>query len=148
MQPGIDYIGVNVGFICHDGKGNILLHLRSDKTRDEHFTWDAGGGQVEFGETPEQAVIREVLEEYGCTPLRVDHIAQLTLLREHEGMPTHWLANIFAIKINPDDAKIMEPEKNLEMKWYALDALPEKLHTAPKNIIDNHKNKLLMYIFS
>lgn len=148
MRPGIDYIGVNVGFICHDGKGRILLHLRSDKTRDEHFTWDAGGGQVEFGEKLEEAVVREVSEEYGCRALRVDHVAQLNLLREHQGVKTHWLANIFAIKIDPDEARIMEPEKNLEMRWYGLDELPKQLHSAPKTILDNHKEKLVTLIFS
>lgn len=148
MRPGVDYIGVNVGFICHDGNGRILLHLRSDKTRDEHFTWDAGGGQVEFGETLEEAVVREVLEEYGCVALRVDHVAQLNLLREHEGTKTHWLANIFAIKVNPDEVKIMEPEKNLEIKWHTLDELPDALHSAPKTIVEKHKDKLVTYIFS
>lgn len=46
--------------------GRILLMLRDDKP-DIPFPnhWDIIGGQVEKGETPEQAVIREVKEETG-----------------------------------------------------------------------------------
>lgn len=66
MKAGIDYIGITTPFYCNDGKGNFLLHKRSNNCRDEHGTWDMGGGKVELGEILEEAVLREVLEEYNC----------------------------------------------------------------------------------
>lgn len=136
MEPGFDFIGVNVGFLCHDGHGNVLLHLRSDQCRDEHNTWDFGGGQVEFGEELEEAVLREVHEEYGCTALEIQHIAQMNLLREHNGKKSHWLANIYAVLIDPSKIKIMETEKNLENRWFTLDTLPSPLHSVGKRALN------------
>jgi 8-oxo-dGTP diphosphatase len=132
MQPGVDFIGVNIGFICHDGKGRVLLHKRSDKCRDEHNTWDNGGGRVKFGETLEQAVVREVREEYGCEPKNVQHVAQRTFIREHDGHKTHWLVNVYVVLVDATEAKIMEPDKNLGNQWCTLDALPEPLHSGAK----------------
>jgi 8-oxo-dGTP diphosphatase len=56
MIRGIDYIGITCVFFCHDGKGNILLHKRSEKCKDEQGNWDCGGGALEFGEEFDQGV--------------------------------------------------------------------------------------------
>lgn len=64
MKQGFDYVGVTVVFYCHDGKRNLLLYKRSQNCRDEKGRWDCGGGAVKFGESFEQAVRREVKEEY------------------------------------------------------------------------------------
>ena len=51
MKKGVDFIGVTIVFWCHDGKGNVLLALRGPNCRDEHGTWDPGGGGLEFGDS-------------------------------------------------------------------------------------------------
>ena len=63
IKRGVDYIGVTVNFIIHDGKGNVLLQKRSQNCRDEQGRWDIGGGALEFGEKLEDAVRREVKED-------------------------------------------------------------------------------------
>ena len=142
MQPGFDYIGVNVAFHCHDGRGRLLLHLRSEKCRDEHNTWDCGAGRVIFGETLEDAVAREVKEEYGCEPLKIEEIMHYANLREHQGRKTHWLTMVFAVLVDPQEVRIMEPQKNLENRWCTLDRLPSPLHSSLKYEIDEHFDKL------
>ncbi len=44
-KRGIDYIGVNCVFWCHDGKGNVLFHKRSKNCRDEQGTWTPAAGR-------------------------------------------------------------------------------------------------------
>lgn len=137
MIPGIDFIGITTPFYCVDGNGKLLLHKRSKACRDEHGTWDAGGGQLEFGETPEEGVLREVLEEYGCKGEILRSIPALTVLREHEGRQTHWLALPFIIKVNPIEVRINEPHKVDDMGWFSLGDLPSPLHSALERYIIN-----------
>jgi 8-oxo-dGTP diphosphatase len=129
MKPGIDYIGINTPFYCNDGKGKFLLHKRSKNCRDEQGNWDPGSGQLEFGYTPEENVLREVAEEYGCKGKIQERLPPHSIFRELNGKKTHWLAIPFFIKVNPADVKINEPQKNDEIGWFYLDKLPKPLHT-------------------
>ena len=63
-KPGRDYIGVGVGAMVRNDAGEMLLGLRSSNSRNDAGNWTAPGGCVEFGETLENAVIRETKEEF------------------------------------------------------------------------------------
>lgn len=54
------------GALIKDGK--ILLGLRSAGRAYYPDTWDVFGGHVEDGESPEEALIREIEEELGIVP--------------------------------------------------------------------------------
>jgi 8-oxo-dGTP diphosphatase len=71
LKRGIDHIGVSAGAIIHDGKGRILLMKRGPAARDEHGRWDICGGAVEFGESIDEAIRREIMEELCAEPLDV-----------------------------------------------------------------------------
>ncbi|MEK7505126.1 MAG: NUDIX domain-containing protein [Patescibacteria group bacterium] len=129
LKCGVDYVGVNCTFWCHDGKGRVLMHKRSNKCRDEQGRWDCGAGAMEFGETFEDAVRREVQEEYGVASLAVEYVATRNVLREHNGRKTHWVKNLHLVLVDPSKVKNMEPEKIDEIGWFTLDKLPEPLHS-------------------
>lgn len=116
-------------FLCHDGAKRLLLHQRSLNCRDEHGRWDCGAGALEFGEEFEDAVRREVLEEYGVEARDVTHIATQNVLREHNGVPTHWIALVFTVRVDPRDVKIGEPEKMDAIGWFDAEHLPSPLHS-------------------
>ena len=46
-------------------EGKFLLVKRSNAARGEHSFWEFPGGRLEFGETPEEALLRETMEETG-----------------------------------------------------------------------------------
>jgi 8-oxo-dGTP diphosphatase len=128
-KRGVDFIGVTVPFVVHDGKGNFLLQKRSQNCRDEQGTWDVGGGSMEFGEEWEEAVRREVMEELGVDPQEVKFLKAYNALRDNKGISTHWIALVHAVRVNSGQAKINDAEKIDEIGWFTLANLPSPLHS-------------------
>src|SRR5688572_23680600 len=111
LRRGVDHIGVCANFVVHDGKGRILLQKRSQKCRDERGTWDTGGGAIEFGETLEEAITREIKEELRTKPLDMEFLVVYDAHRQNNGSRTHWIAIDYAVRVNPRSVKIGEPDK-------------------------------------
>jgi 8-oxo-dGTP diphosphatase len=129
LKRGIDHIGVGAVSIIHDGKGKILLMKRGPKARDEHGRWDVCGGAIEFGETIEDAIVREVGEELCTVPLDMEFLTAYDAHREHRGSKTHWVQIIYAVKVDPKTVKIGEPHKISEIGWFDSKTLPSPLHS-------------------
>jgi 8-oxo-dGTP pyrophosphatase MutT (NUDIX family) len=118
---------VSCVFVCYDGEGRVLLARRSSGARDEPGRWDCGAGAIEFGETFEEAVTREVTEEYSTVPVEIKLQGVRNVLRDDP--PSHWVAILFAVRVDPAAVRIGEPHKFDELGWFAPDALPSPLHS-------------------
>ena len=129
MKAGVDYIGVTCVFFCHDGKGNVLLHKRSQNCRDERGMWDCGGGQLEHGETFEEGVRREIREEYCVEPQELKFVEVRNILRKNGSENTHWVALVFAAEVDRSKVKIGDPESIDEIGWFSPDNLPQPQHS-------------------
>ena len=58
------------GIILLNSENKVLLILRDNKTSIPYPNmWDIPGGQIEEGETPEEAIRREMMEELGIKDL-------------------------------------------------------------------------------
>ena len=145
MKPGFHFTGVTTPFYCNDGNGRFLFHKRSKKCRDEHGAWDAGGGRLGFGQTPEESVLREVSEEYGCKGIIQESLPLYSIVREWDGKKTHWIAIPFFIKVNPDEVKINDPDKMDELSWFTLNQLPDPLHTGMIQALAKYKEHFDKY---
>lgn len=128
-RRGIDHIGVGVCGIIHDGEGRILLMKRGPKARDERGRWDICGGAIEFGESIDEAVRREVMEELSAEALEIDFLGVYDAHRMHDGRPTHWVQVVHAVRVDPAKVKIGEPHKIAEIGWFSEDGLPQPLHS-------------------
>lgn len=138
-HKGLSFIGLTVVFFCHDGNGKLLLQKRSKNTRDEHGRWDCGGGGVKHGESLQDALVRELKEEYDVEPQETEFIHYYDSFREtDDGQPTHWLAICFAVKVDPSKVKVNEPDKVDEIGWFTLDSLPSPLHSQYRKFLDAH----------
>lgn len=126
MKSGIDYIGVSVGALILNAKGEIFLTKRGQRATNERGTWEIPGGKVEFGETLKEAILREMKEEYGVDiVLSYQFPAQDHLL---EAEKQHWVPTCFIASIvEGQEPKIMEPDKCEATGWFGLDALPTPL---------------------
>lgn len=129
MKKGEDFIGVTVSFLCHDGAGNVLLSKRGVNARDEHGRWDCGGGGVEFGDTVEATLRKEIKEEYCTDVLSFEFLGFRDVFREHAGKPTHWLSLDYYVLVDRQRAGNCEPHKLEEVRWFSKHALPEPMHS-------------------
>jgi len=71
-------IGRGAGVILIANDGTILLQYRDKDSRWNQDSWSEFGGQIEEGETPEEAVKRELKEELGI------ELADLKFFKKYE----------------------------------------------------------------
>lgn len=88
-------------------------------------TWQSTGGHLEFGETPEQAALREVKEEVGIeiSNLRFLTITNDVFLKENK----HYITIFYIGDYKKGDLRVLEPTKCSEWKWFLKDKLPSNL---------------------
>jgi 8-oxo-dGTP diphosphatase len=143
MIKGTDYIGSAAVTLCHDGEGRYLLGLRSNTCRDEHNRWDPiGSGGIEFGDSVEETIYKEVKEECGADVLEIEFLGHREVFREYKGKKTHWIQFDHLVRINPGQVRITEPDKCLELRWCKLDEFPESMHSQFPVFIEKYKDKL------
>ncbi len=126
MKAGKDYIGVGVGAVIHDGQGHILLMKRSaslDRSRSTIGMWSNPGGEVDFGETVEQAAVREAGEELGVEIALERVIGHSDQILPQSGL--HWHLVAFLAHIEQGQPRICEPGKFDDLRWFPVDGLPE-----------------------
>jgi len=142
MKKGVDYIGVGVVFFCHDGRGNYLLHKRSAATRDDQGTWDVGGGALELHELLEDAMKREIKEEYCADVLEHEFLGFRQVRRDNGTEKAHWLAFDFRVLLDPNQVRNGNPEKIDELGWFRLGEFPTPLHSQLPTGLALYKDKL------
>ena len=113
-------------FLLRDGDAGreVLLQLRQNTGyMDGH--WAAGAaGHVERGETAYDAAHREAAEELDVHGL--DLHFELTMQRTATGEPIDERVDFFFTATTwTGEARIVEPGKCAELRWFPLDALPD-----------------------
>jgi 8-oxo-dGTP diphosphatase len=94
-----------------DTDGRVLLSKRP-KGKTMAGLWEFPGGKVEKGETPEEALIREIKEEL-CLDISESCLAALTFA-SHRYSDFHLLMTLFACRVWRG---IVNPREGQEIKW-------------------------------
>ncbi len=112
--------GVSAVVLREDPPGHVLLTLRPSGD------WTVVSGILEPGEQPGQAVLRELLEETRVVAeveSLVDVVSQEPF-RYDNGDRVQFLDLTFRCRYLAGEAGVGDDE-NLEVRWFALDALPD-----------------------
>ena len=139
-MDGIIRTGICV--FCHDGEGRYLMQKRSKGARDEHERWDGGGGGLKFGEKIEDAVRREIKEEYLGEVIEMEFLGYRDTLRIQDGRQTHWIAMDFKVQVDPLMVGIGEPHKCDEIRWLTIEEIEnfnEPTHSAFPAFFEKNK---------
>ena len=143
MQKGIDYTGIAVVTMCHDGNGKYLMEYRGPKCRDEQHTWSpVGSGGLKAHESLEDAVRREVLEECGAQATDIEFMGYREVFRTVAEDISHWIAFDFRARIDPAEASVQEPDKCLEQKWCTVEDIPEPKHSQFPLFLEKYREVL------
>ena len=128
------YPKVGVGAVIIES-GNILLVLRKNAPEANH--WSIPGGKVEFLETIENAIKREVFEETNLI-IELDSIICVT---NHifEKEQVHFVAPTFKAHVKEGTIKKAIDPAILDIGWFPLNQLPEPLTITTINALENLK---------
>lgn len=123
LEPQAAAPRVGVGVLVTNSEGEVLLTLR--KRSPEAGRWSIVGGKVEFMERLEDAARRETLEESG---LHVE-LVKLLCVTDHllPDERDHWVAPAYHARIVGGTLRNTEPDKTEAIRFFPLDALPDKL---------------------
>lgn len=123
-------VGVGVAaFVFYNGKA--LFQQR--KGAHGANTWAPPGGKLDYGETPEQGVTREVFEETGLKIHSLRFIGFTNDIFESDGL--HYITLWYVAQVSSDNARITEPHKCIDQKWLTLSEAPSNLFIPTMNIL-------------
>ncbi len=125
LKPGKDFVGVGVGVMVRNEKGEFLLGQRQKHSNNEPGKWCFPGGTLEFGEKLFDCAKREAKEEAGIDvkPLRVVKVIDHIIPNEKQ----HWFNPIVEAKLLGGKPIVTEPDKMAQWQWFSLENLPENL---------------------
>jgi 8-oxo-dGTP diphosphatase len=109
---------VNTNALAHDcvgallvRGGEVLLGRRSEEREWLPGAWDVFGGHIDAGETAEDALQRELLEELGVHVLAM---RELGLLEAGDG---GWRLRLFAVEAWEGEPVNRQPEEHADLRW-------------------------------
>jgi 8-oxo-dGTP diphosphatase len=142
-HKGISFVGITTCFFCYNDSGEIFMGKRSHKARDEHGRWENGGGGLKWGSTVEANIRREIQEEYNATALDMEFLGYRDIFRTlDDGTVTHWVGLDYAVRVDPAEVRINEPDMFDDSGWFSLDNLPSPLHSQVPTALKKYRHRL------
>ena len=106
----------------------ILVHQGYDTNNQRSFARPLGGG-IDFGETSQQAVVREIQEELGAAITAVKLLATVESIFDYEGKPGHEIVFIYDGEFvdqslyQQESLTVVEGTRRFEAHWRSLEEL-------------------------
>ena len=119
--------------VISDDENKILMVQKKPDQKIAGGLWILPGGTLEFGETPETGLIRELSEEIFFTPTELQLIGVDTRIIGN----THWLGIFFKAMGDVKSIKNNEPDKHQAIQWCNSDFLRAHLSAKEASFVMN-----------
>ncbi len=124
-------------------EGKVLLgkrHEEAEKADSEMHgegTWTMPGGKMHFGETPEEGIYRETLEETG---MKIDKDKLKLISLANDMIPdAHFITLGFLCQDFEGEPKVMEPDEITDWQWFELDIIPKNIFPPSLEVLEHYK---------
>ncbi|GLW58294.1 hypothetical protein Kpho01_63050 [Kitasatospora phosalacinea] len=101
------------------------------------LSWQFPAGEIEFGESPEQAAVRETAKETGLG------VVAITLLGERVHPKTGRLMSYTACEVVSGIAEVVDTEELDALAWVALAEIPEYVPYGLFELVQEYLNVTL-----
>jgi 8-oxo-dGTP diphosphatase len=111
-------VGVGI-MIVKDGQ--VLLGRRKGAHGEGEYAWP--GGHLEFGETLEECIEREIAEEAGIKVRPIRPVSVSNVIKYGR----HYLDIQYLVEYLGGEPTVLEPDRIESWAWYNLNSLPEPI---------------------
>jgi len=121
----IGVLGLPIRKNKQEDKEFLLTQRFAPKFKRVHLKWQLAGGGLEFGETPQQTVVREFEEELNVTPKILDPRPYIITNTWNNGtqdfaQPVHFIGICYLLDIGDQKVTITDPdEETSDWGWYS-----------------------------
>ena len=113
-----ELIAKTVGALFINQDGKVLLGLRAAWKKVWPCHWDTVGGRIEAGESLDQALVREIQEEVGVTPVCFRLIA--TVRERRPDIYGDALHHIYAVTRWQGGEPANVCDEHSELRWFSV----------------------------
>ncbi len=117
---------------------NEILLIQRPKDKPMPGLWEFPGGKIEFGETPEQALIREIKEEIALKPTQFKSLAFVS----HSYATFHIILLPYLVTEWSGELNLLEQQQGYI--WVDLKNMKEFSKPAASEKIIDYMNKLIL----
>lgn len=141
MKSGnTNYILPAIAVVIFNENGELLLQKRKDTNQ-----WCIISGHVEYGETIENAVLREIKEETECQAELVRLIGvysnPISQTYCYPDRNIHYITSYFEAKLTEDIDFNFSNEETGELRYFRANELPENMGQINENWLGDALNK-------
>ncbi len=133
MKSEYPKVGAAV-FIMKDRK---FLMLKRKGAHGEG-TWGLPGGHLEFGESWEDGVRRETLEEVGVEIANIRFLAATNDVFEQE--EKHYVTIFMVADLDSGEATLLEPDSADSLDWFTYETMPSNIFLPITNLRNTYPN--------
>jgi ADP-ribose pyrophosphatase YjhB (NUDIX family) len=130
------------GFVLDRTHGEPRAALIARHDRRGRLVWSLPKGHIEEGETPEQAAVREILEETGIHGSIVAEVGTIDFWFMGDNQRIHKTVHHYLLEAHDHDLSDEDAEV-VEVAWVPLDELEQRLQYADERRLVARVHELL-----